>query len=162
MNYPLSKLKPMLTATLVAAALCSPNAASANEVNEMLSELRDATAKYHNFDQALIDGYVDIGLCIPFMGWHFLNFAVLDGTFEHTQPEALVYAPNKQGKMKLVAAEYIVPGDPAVAPEGYPGDDDHWHYINDIGSWTLHAWVWSHNSDGMFADTNPKVDAGCN
>lgn len=31
------------------------------------------------------------------------------------------------------------------------------HPVPAAGIWGLHAWVWKHNPDGMFADWNPEV-----
>src|SRR5258706_9506406 len=42
---------------------------------ETISELQQAkiaTAKYNNFDNAINDGYVDINVIVPEMGYHFL------------------------------------------------------------------------------------------
>ena len=36
-----------------------------------LDEVRNANAKYLDVDKAVADGYVDIGLFVPNMGWHY-------------------------------------------------------------------------------------------
>jgi hypothetical protein len=33
------------------------------------------------------------------------------------------------------------------------------HFNPSVGQWVLHAWVWSPNPDGMFADMNPRIGA---
>jgi len=43
------------------------------------------------------------------------------------------------------------------SPEGFTGDDDHWQRNDTFGLWTLHAWIWYRNPDGVFADFNPRV-----
>src|SRR6266513_1063292 len=51
---------------------------------ETVSELQQAkiaTAKYNNFDNAINDGYVDINVIVPEMGYHFLKMKNLDATF---------------------------------------------------------------------------------
>ena len=42
------------------------------------------------------------------MGFHLIKGDLLDRTVDPAQPEALVYAPDKHGKLKLVAVEYVV------------------------------------------------------
>ena len=121
-----------------------------------LAQARRATAKYHDVDRAMDDDYVDINVVVPGQGSHYLKFAaLLDGTFDPTEPEILVYAP-QGNRMKLVAVEYAVPvAASAAPPEGFSGDADHWHEQD--GLWLLHAWIWLGNPDGIFADANPKI-----
>ena len=130
-----------------------------------LAQVRAATAQYHNLDTAIARGYVDIQYFVHHMGWHFLKFENLDGTFEMTNPELLVYAPKQNGQYKLVAVEYATPWtEGSVPPAGFTGDDDVWSHFEgdptttDDDLWTLHAWVWYHNPDGMFQPFNPRVD----
>ncbi|WP_223669139.1 hypothetical protein [Kangiella shandongensis] len=134
--------------------------AEAGKLEVELSQARQATALYHNLDNALIDGYVDIGVYVPGMGHHYLNFSYVDDAFEVDKPEVLVYANSEAGgKLRLVALEYLIPAAlSASAPEGFTGDEDHWHINQDINMWALHAWIWYHNPDGVFSDLNDRVD----
>ncbi|GAB2777121.1 hypothetical protein GCM10010465_24780 [Actinomadura fibrosa] len=127
-----------------------------------LASVRAATARYHDFDKAMEDGYVvPVPGFFPNMGYHFLNPDYLDYTFEAERPELLIYVPDKNGKMRLVGVEYAVPIDdlenPQPAPEGFTGDSDVWTINRDAHLWTLHAWIWYHNPDGIFAARNPRV-----
>jgi hypothetical protein len=134
------------------------NSSSNSVLNKELALARASTAKYHNIQKALADGYVDIDLYIPQMGWHFLNPGYLDENFEIDKPELLVYADKPGGGYRLVAVEYAVPlALSTTAPEGFTGDEDVWHENTGAGLWTLHAWVWLHNPNGIFADFNPQV-----
>jgi len=57
-----------------------------------------------------------------------------------------------------VGVEYAVPVSCGAAPEGFTGDADEWE--NETGSprlWTLNAWIWRHNPNGIFASVNPLV-----
>ena len=87
---------------------------------------RKATAKYGDISQALAEGYVDINVFIPHMGFHYLKAENLDGEFDPERPELLVYAQDLwERQMRLVAIEYAVPTNLAsVAPEGFTGDAD--------------------------------------
>ena len=124
-----------------------------------LDQAKDATAKYLDVDKAVADGYHDIGLFIPNMGWHYMKEAILDAHFEWTKPELLVYADDPcGGKRKLVAIEYAVPFDLAKrAPAGFVGRADEWDANQTFKLWTLHAWVYEFNPDGVFAPMNPRV-----
>ena len=124
-----------------------------------LQQAKIATARYHNLNNAIADGYEDINVIIPHMGYHYLKSEYLDSTFEADKPELLVYSPNPaNGNMQLVAVEYAVPISfyPNNPPEGFTGNYDVWDtYQGQL--WTLHAWIWKYNPDGVFAEFNPDV-----
>lgn len=143
-----------------AGTLVLPENSSNNSVlNKELALARASTAKYHNIQKALDDGYEDINLYIPQMGWHFLHQGYLgDGAFEIDKPELLVYSEKPGGGYRLVAVEYAVPlALSTTPPEGFTGNEDVWHENTTYGLWTLHAWIWLHNPNGVFADFNPLV-----
>ncbi len=122
-----------------------------------LQQAKIATAKYNNFDNAVADGYQDINVIVPEMGYHYLKMDNLNATFEYDKPEILVYNKEENGRMKLVALEYAVPISlSANAPEGFTGNSDHWSVYQGV-LWTLHAWVWEYNPDGVFNPTNPLI-----
>ncbi len=135
---------------------------------KMLADLRAATAKYHNIEVAIADGYEQGSPCVSSedggMGYHFVNFDNVDGTFDPTMPEALLYEEHKNGQMKLVGVEFIIVKvpwdlendmipyfgmqvfDEAFAPIPLPFDN-----------YQLHAWIWKNNPSGIFAKYNPNV-----
>jgi hypothetical protein len=125
-----------------------------------LDQARDAGAQFLDAEDAVEAGYVDIGLFMPNMGWHYLNESLVDDKFEWTRPELLVYADDPcTGKRKLVAVEYAVPlGLSKRAPAGFVGRADEWAANQQFQLWTLHAWVYEFNPDGVFAPMNPRVN----
>lgn len=126
-------------------------------LNRQLAAARAASARYHRLEAALADGYQDIDVFIPGMGYHYLNPALLDDIFHAGSPEILVYA-QEQGRMRLVAIEYAVPLALAdQAPGGFAADADVWDRNESFQLWTLHAWVWMHNPAGLFAPHNPRL-----
>ena len=148
----------------VAVASKSPHSGPSEEslsptTRQELMRARKATAKYTDISAAIADGYVDINVFIPNMGFHYLKMSELDAVFDPERPELLVYAQDLcEGQMRLVAVEYAVPTNlSATAPEGFTGDADHWHRQDNFGLWTLHAWIWFRNPDGVFAELNPRV-----
>jgi hypothetical protein len=123
-----------------------------------LQQARAATARYQDINNAFKDGYADINVVMPNMGYHFMKAGLVDAKFEIRKPELLVYNKDENDKFQLVAVEYAVPLDQSPdAPEGFFGNDDVWNRDTTFGLWTLHAWGWKHNPDGVFNPTNPLV-----
>jgi hypothetical protein len=125
-----------------------------------LDEVRNANARYLDEQKALDDGFVDIGLFMPNMGWHYRKLDRVDGRIDLQKPEFLVYADDPcGGKRKLVAVEYVMPleNSPRRPPNGYFGFADEWDRNETFGLWTLHAWLYEYNPDGVFAAFNPRV-----
>src|SRR2546427_809087 len=58
--------------------------------NLELALARNATAKYHDVARAEADGYVFTD-CVPGEGLEYVNFALIDCTFDIEHPEALHY-----------------------------------------------------------------------
>lgn len=152
-----------LTSVLTFAASLSANAKDKPDDGLLpatilqLESARQAAAKYFDVNQAIADGYVDIDVVISHMGRHFLKPSLLDAKFDPAQPELLVYQNNADGSVRLAAVEYAVPTDlSSTAPKGFVGDTDAW--FNDTGFqlWTLHAWVYDFNPDGVFSPNNPR------
>lgn len=123
-----------------------------------LALVRGAAARYHNVEDAKKDGYVDINVVLPNMGRHLLKESLLDATFDAEHPELLVYTEEPGGHLSLVAVEYAVPlALSETPPNGFPGGADQWFPDQVFKLWTLHAWVFRENPDGMFNPTNRRV-----
>lgn len=164
----MNKLIPMslICLTLLAplTALSQPGGGEDALVQQELAALRLATAHYHRFENAQAAGWnLPVTDCVsnpPIggMGYHFGHEAFyLDGEANLLEPEILLYEPLPNGRLKLVAVEYIVPLF-AWQGEGTPqlfGRDMNW--VEVFQEWQLHVWVWKHNPDGIFEDWNPAV-----
>jgi hypothetical protein len=140
------------------AAAQNGNAGLTPATHRELAAARSGTAKYHDIEQAKADGYVDIGLYEAHEGLHLVNVSLIDGIFDPAHPEILLYAPVPgEDRWQLVAVEYVVPlNEPR--PAGFTGNADRWREdTENFGLWELTVWVWEHNPQGMFADTNPRV-----
>lgn len=124
-----------------------------------LQAARRASARYQRLEDAIADGYADIDVFLPGMGYHYLRADRLDADFEPSRPELLVYWPDRHGRLRLVAVEYAVPLAllPDHPPEGFTGSADVWDRNETFQLWTLHAWVWLDNPDGVFAPFNPRL-----
>lgn len=127
----------------------------------MVAAARAGTARYHRVEEALAAGYVPASPCVSAgplggMGFHYVNAALVDGTYDPAQPEALLYEPMENGKLRLVAVEYLFVGDEApesgvegvFTPNQIPGTP--WDF-------DMHAWIWTNNPSGMFRPFNPNV-----
>jgi hypothetical protein len=142
------------------------------------SDARAGTAPFHNINAAMDAGY---GLftdaagiaCIDDpaggMGIHYANGSlVIDGQVDAATPEALVYEPMENGRLRLVAVEYVVfQADWAQTHPGQGAPELFGEEFEPVGSgnryglppfYELHAWLWKHNPNGTFGqDWNPRV-----
>lgn len=121
-----------------------------------LAAARAGTAQYQNVAAAQADGFVPMSPCVAHptagaMGIHYVNPTRIDATLEPSEPEALVYLPGDNGRLRLVAVEYMT-----VAPAHFPGGL-HTEAPSAVPFHTLHAWVWKSNPAGMFAGFNPSI-----
>jgi hypothetical protein len=112
-------------------------------VNQQLARARFATARYHDADAALADGYVNVGVN-PSEGTtvEFVNFALIDCTLDALHPEALRYAASGNG-LRLVAIEYSIPMACTAAPpqDFLPGAGE-WEPEMVAPAWSMAVWVW--------------------
>jgi len=132
-----------------------------------LDQVRDATEAYHKLSVAQAAGYNLIpGLDNCFdnpgvggMGYHYINGALLDTVIDPLTPEAMVYAPRPNGSLALGAVEWIVPAAAWDAEHLQPPTlfGQVFGLDQALGVYELHAWIWKHNSSGMFYEWNPKV-----
>jgi len=125
-----------------------------------LALARNATAKYHDIARAEADGYQFLA-CIPGEGREYVNWSLVDCTFDIKHPEALHYIHDGNG-LRLVGVEYVVPVACTVTPpEGFTGDADEWEFMAEgLPIWALRAALWFPNREGMFAEHNPRIP-GC-
>jgi hypothetical protein len=127
-----------------------------------LAAARTGTAAYHDLRAAMDDQFVepfDPNPCFTLpeagMGFHYIKPSRVDKTPNAAEPELLVYMPGEDGIPHLVAVEYLVPGSPDDKPPVLFGHE--FHFTPLVSGWTLHAWIWNENPDGLFADFNPKL-----
>lgn len=145
-------------------AAVAARAANPSQLNKDLASVRAATARYHRVEAAVEAGYQPASPCVAIpgagMGIHYVNFALVgDGVLDVAQPEVLVYEPAADGRLALVAAEYMIPQQ-MWAQQGHAGLPSlfgHDFEPGPMATWTLHAWVWRNNPSGMFAPFNPTV-----
>lgn len=164
---------------VVAVAHGSAAGSAASTTPDPLKPVRAATAPYQSLTFAQNNGYALLkdaaGIaCIAnpgvgAMGVHYVNGDLVKagtaGQLDPNKPQAVVYEPDKNGNLHLVALEYVVfahewgishMGPPELfgqefmfTPEG-----------NRFGLpafYSLHVWLWKSNPTGMFSMWNPTV-----
>jgi len=133
-----------------------------DHTEDQLEAAKAATRKYRDINVALADGFIQGGSDVPGEGFHYVNPARLDCNFDPAKPEILLYAflPG-QTQLRLVAVEYAIPfacmpanGPP---PGGFAGNLDVWHNDEPVPFWTVNAWLYLKNPNGLFTLENPLV-----
>jgi hypothetical protein len=141
-----------------------PAGAPSPEVQKWLAGLRATIAGFHRVEAAAEAGYTtDITGCLEEpgvggMGYHYADTNLIDDVVEEFKPELLLYEPQKNGKLRLVAVEYIVPFTAWTTPTPPVLHGLTFHANQTFQVWALHAWVFHHNPAGMFADWNPTIN----
>ena len=143
------------------------------DTREQLRKARDATRAFRDVEAAKATGYAPTGECAEDpkyggMGIHYANEKLIaDGVLDITRPEILVYRPAADGELRLGAVEYFqVDGDQDLATDddrpslfGVPFDGPMLGHEPGMPiHYDLHLWLYKHNSAGLFAAWNPRVD----
>ena len=161
-------LAAAVLAAVPAAAGASP-AAETRAQGGSLSVVRQVTAKYHDVQVALADGYVPMSPCVAgddgVMGIHYGNPALLGEPVDVRHPAMLLYVPGPDG-LQLAGVEYFqadadqdpaTDGDrPTVLGQAFDGPMAG-HGPGMPVHYDLHVWVWKHNPAGTFAEYNPAL-----
>jgi hypothetical protein len=101
------------------------------------------------------------------MGIHYVNGDLVgSGQINPLTPQALVYEPEDNGQLRLVAVEYITFQAAWDATHNAPPSlFGHEFMLSPDGNrfgipafYSLHVWIWKHNPSGTFAMWNPRVD----
>ena len=141
-----------------------------------LAAARAATAKFQLFGRASADQRGELkdaaGIaCIDApglgaMGIHWVKGSIVgDGAVSATDPEAVIYEPQGNGRMRLVAVEYVVFQADWDKNHGSPPTlfGQTFNFTPSPNRfrlppfYSLHAWLWKNNPSGMFAPWNPNV-----
>ncbi len=185
---------PLLALLLVVAPL------AAQQAPPTLDQIREATVRYRELTEALRDGYIHDPtlMCVDAamvgqpdslgaMGLHLFQPRLVgihlpqpvgkrltgdDAELDWLKPEVLVYEPQADNSLQLVAVEYLVfeqawknaghTGPPMFGTEPFVlmKDDpatarDESHMLDT--HYELHLWVHRENPNGIFQEWNPRV-----
>lgn len=159
----------MLTLTVLASAAWTQARATAS-TGTLVETLRQGLVRFQDVEVTKKEGYGLFHGCMSSpqsgaMGVHFVNGDLVgDGEVDTLHPEAVLYQP-KDGKMQLVAVEYVVfaeawdanhDGPPMIMGQmfNFTGAPNR---LRLPAYYYLHVWAWQSNPSGMFADFNPRV-----
>jgi hypothetical protein len=169
---------PMLGAIL-ACVLLSPITVVAQEANQAeIDAVRTALDKYKDPYVAIKDLYLSTEACVHYdgsteeghlnynagaMGVHFVNLTIQG--LDPMKPNVLVYEPQEDGTLELVAAEWLVPKDatggqvPSLFGHEFQGPMEGHEPLIPAGfhHYDMHVWFWRDNPYGMFTPTNSNV-----
>ena len=157
------KTFPWIISVVLASFIVSPMVATADiGMNPLADKVRAANARFKDVSVAVAEGYAPIpcvtGIDGGAMGVHYVNATYLkDATVDVKRPQAVMYEPEPDGKMALVAVEYITFNGPAsLEGQGFSFTGAPNRY--GLGPfYELHVWAWKKNPKGTFADMNPNV-----
>jgi hypothetical protein len=142
-----------------------------DQSGEFVKLVRESTRRFRDVSVAVAEGYVLQFGCVSgsdegAMGVHYVNFPLVgDPALDPRQPELLVYEPQSNGQMRLVAADYLVLADAWHAKNPAPPElmGQLFHLFespNRFGLpafYTLHVWAWKENPHGAFVNWHPTV-----
>jgi hypothetical protein len=130
--------------------------------NPLADSVQAANARFADVAVAVAEGYAPIP-CVSgadggAMGIHYVNGKLIeDEVIDIAHPEAVMYEPGPDGKLTLIAVEYITTKGPAEL-------DGHLFSFTNAPNryglpafYELHVWAWRQNPTGAFADMNPNV-----
>jgi hypothetical protein len=128
-----------------------------------LATLISVTTPFQKFDKAKAAGWgTQITSCMSTpeggMGFHYGNTSLFDANVRVDSPEVLLYEPQPNGILNLVAVEYIVPYTAHSRSAAPPVLFGHQFTQNDAFQlWGLHVWAWKNNPNGIFSPWNTQV-----
>jgi len=180
----LSRLTMLLTALLAltsyALAQQPKQPGGLGDQDPLVQAVRNATQQYQNappkeYTPALgcVSGSDHGAMGVHYVNGEFNGETLSNGQLDPTRPQALIYEPQPNGSMKLVAVEFIIFA--SALPAGAPPPEVDGHLMLYIdgpstarpdaspnryglpGFYELHVWAWRDNPQGSFVDWNDHV-----
>jgi hypothetical protein len=163
-------LSPQLRAQEQGAAKAAQHHEQAN-VDGLVRVVREATERFKDVEDAEAAGYHLLFGCVSgpdsgAMGLHYVNLDLVgDGELDPAKPEIVIYEPTKNGRLKLVGADFLVYAadwdSKGVGTPQLMGQLLHlFESPNRFGLpafYTLHVWAWKENPTGMFVNWHSKI-----
>jgi hypothetical protein len=162
MESGMSKFRLAQGLTVLSLVVGSAVSTGAAASNPLADDVRAANDRFKDVSVAVAEGYAPIpcasGIEGGAMGIHYVNGKYLtDDAIDVAHPEAVMYEPMPDGKLALIAVEYITAKGPASL-EGHLFSFTNAPNRYGLGPfYELHVWAWKPNPTGTFADMNPDV-----
>lgn len=136
-------------------------AVAADGGHTLSDHVRLANDRFKDVAVAVSEGYAPIpcasGADGGAMGVHYVNASLIGDSIDIKRPQAVMYEPKADGKLELIAVEYITSKGPASL-EGQLFNFTNAPNRYGLGPfYELHVWAWRPNPHGTFADMNPTV-----
>jgi hypothetical protein len=140
------------------------SAQAAADSNPLAEHVRATLDRFKDVAVAMKEGYAPLpcasGVDGGAMGIHYVNGAYLkDEAIDLAKPEAVMYEPMPDGKLALIAVEYITTKGPASLENHLFSFTNTPNRYGLPAFYELHVWAWKSNSAGTFADMN--MDVSC-
>ena len=160
----------VLLLLLISGAEAHKHKAPVMELTPELLKSRDSLVKYKDPFVAVRDGYFSTVGCVQYpdgdMGVHFLNVQLMGPKPDPAKPPILMYEPGSDGKLQLVAVEWLIPlatgikARPTLFGQDFEGPmAGHEPLMPDgLHHYDLHVWLYKKNPSGLFHHANPEVD----
>lgn len=92
-----------------------------------LALARDTALKYPTVADAERAGWSRVTGYVPGIAAHYMNFSIVDGEFDITKPEMLLY-DGSEPDSRIVGLSYFIRQEGAVEPtQGFTGNNDSYH-----------------------------------
>lgn len=145
--------------------------AQCDRLADELAQAREVSERYPTVADAEEAGYFKVTGYVPGIAAHYMNFGILDGTFELDAPEMLLFDGTDQDS-RIVGLSYYIQQDGTAGPtQGFVGENDSYHRhfglcfkpgdgivgdsttteeqcaerggfkLDGFGGWMSHAWV---------------------
>ena len=158
----MTMVRSMQSLALLALFAVAAGCAQAADSNPLADKVRTALDRFKDVNVAVKEGYAPIpcasGVEGGAMGIHYVNGAYLkDEAVDLNKPEAVMYEPMPDGKLALIAVEYITTKGPATLGGQLFSFTNSPNRYGLPAFYELHVWAWKDNPTGTFADMNPTV-----
>jgi hypothetical protein len=101
--------------------------AQCDRLEAELAEAREVTERYPTVADAVEAGWFRVTAYVPGIAAHYMNFGLVDGTFDITEPEMLLF-DGTDDDSRIVGLSYYVRQDGTASPtQGFVGENDSYH-----------------------------------
>jgi hypothetical protein len=100
------------------------------QCDELAAEIdlaREVAMSYPTAADAVAAGYFKVTNYLPGIAAHYMNFGNVDGTFDLTKPEMLLYDGNETDAAIVGLSYYVMLAGDAEPTQGFTGTNDHYH-----------------------------------